>query len=154
MKCTKCGADYYGQYCPNCGASNTDANSQANNYSSYGAGVGFGSSVEKRSIATCIILTIITCGIYGLIWIVRLNDDTNAVASETNATSGGMVILLSFITCGIYLLYWNYKQGEKLNNARRMRGLPEKFGALYLLLSIFGLTIVGLALMQDELNSL
>ena len=35
-----------------------------------------------------------------------------------------------------------------------MRGLPEKFGALYLLLSIFGLTIVGLALMQDELNSL
>ena len=35
--------------------------------------------VTQRNIALCIILSIVTCGIYGLIWLVFLTDDTNTV---------------------------------------------------------------------------
>ena len=69
--------------------------------------------------------------------------------------SGGMVILLTIVTCGIFGIYWCFKQGERLDRASEMRGLPKKDrGILYLVFSIIGLSIVAYALMQDELNAL
>lgn len=110
--------------------------------------------VKKRSIALCIVLTIVTCGIYGLVWFVWLSDDVNTVAQEPQPTSGGIALLLSIVTCGIYGLYWAYKQGEKLDAVAAGRGLPTgNKSILYLALSIFGLGIVAYALMQDELNN-
>ena len=61
--------------------------------------------IKKRNIAVCIILSIVTCGIYGLYWLYQLTEDTNALTGDANATSGGMVILLSIVTCSIYLWY-------------------------------------------------
>ena len=68
--------------------------------------------IQQRNIALCIILSIITCGIYGLYWFVCLTNDTNA-AADTEGTSGGVALILTIITCNIYGLYWAYKQGEK-----------------------------------------
>lgn len=111
--------------------------------------------IERRNIALCIILSIVTCGIYGLIWFVWLNDDVNKVAEEPNATTGGIALLLTIVTCGIYGLYWAYKQGEKLDAAAVKRGAPvgSSKSIVYLLLSLFGLSIIAYALMQDELNN-
>ena len=53
--------------------------------------------VQQRNIALCIVLTIVTCCLYGLYWMVCLNDETNRLAN-TEGTSGGMVIVLSIIT--------------------------------------------------------
>lgn len=109
--------------------------------------------IERRNIALCIILSIVTCGIYGIVWFVWLNDDTNKVAEEPNPTSGGIAFLLTLVTCGIYGLYWAYKQGEKLDAAAAKRGMPNgSKSIIYLLLSLFGLGIIAYALMQDELN--
>lgn len=110
--------------------------------------------IEKRNIAVCIILSIVTCGIYGIYWFIKLNDDVNT-ASNTYGTSGGMAFLLTLITCGIYGFYWAYKQGEKIDAAKNRRGIPSSnSGILYLLLTIFGLSIVAWALMQSELNQM
>ncbi len=110
--------------------------------------------IQKRSIAVCIILSIITCGIYGIYWYICLNNDTNT-ASNTFGTSGGMVVLLTLVTCGIYGFYWAFKQGEKLDAAKNSRGIPSSnSGILYLILSLFGFSIVAWALMQNELNKL
>ena len=70
--------------------------------------------------------------------------------------SVGIAILLSIITCGIYGIYWCYKQGEKLNEAKMQRGIMIDTSAsvIYLVLSIFGLSIVSYALMQSELNKM
>lgn len=116
------------------------------------AGIHFG----QRNIAVAIILSIVTCGIYGIYWLVKLADETNEAAGEPNATSGGMVFLLSIVTCGIYMFYWLYKAGEKINNAKRMRGLvtDNSAGVIYLVLAIFGLSIVSYALIQSELNKI
>lgn len=110
--------------------------------------------IQKRSIAVAIILSIVTCGIYGIYWFIKLNDDANT-ASNTYGTSGGMAFLLTLITCGIYGIYWAYKQGEKIDAAKTSRGIPSSnSGILYLILTIFGLSIVAWALMQNELNQM
>lgn len=111
--------------------------------------------IEKRNIALCIVLSIVTLGIYGLVWFVWLSNDANNAAKETNGTSGGIALLLTIVTCGIYGLYWAYKQGEKLDKASVDRGLPsDNKGIIYLVLSIFGLGIIAYALMQDSLNKM
>ena len=111
--------------------------------------------VERRNIAVCIVLTLVTCGIYGIYWIVCLTNDVNTVSGDVNGTSGGMVVLLTIVTCGIYGIYWAYKQGEKLDFTKNNRGIPSSnSGVLYLILQIFGFGIIAYALMQNELNKL
>lgn len=111
--------------------------------------------ITKRSIGVAILLSIITCGIYGIYWFVVVTDDTNRSLNDANGTSGGVAVLLSIVTCGIYGLYWAYKQGEKLDAAKNMRGMPSSnSGILYLVLDIFGLGIISIALMQDSLNKI
>ena len=105
--------------------------------------------MTQRSIPICIILSIVTCGIYGIYWFVVLTDDVNAVAGDTQAPSGVVCFLLSLVTCGIYGLYWNYKQ----DYVKTSQGYPSSnSGILYLILSLIGLSIVSYALMQNELN--
>ena len=111
--------------------------------------------IERRDIAVCIVLTLVTCGIYGIYWIVCLTNDVNTVSGDVNGTSGGMVVLLTIVTCGIYGIYWAYKQGEKLDFTKNNRGIPSSnSGVLYLILQIFGFGIIAYALMQNELNKL
>ncbi len=111
--------------------------------------------IQQRNIAVCIILSIVTCGIYGLYWFVCLSDDTNRISGDAYGTSGGMALVLTIITCNIYGIYWAYKQGEKIDRAKMNRGLPSgNNGVLYLILTLFGFSIIAWALMQNELNNL
>ena len=110
-------------------------------------------TVSQKNIALFIILTLVTCGIYGLYWFVCLTDDTNIVAGEAG-TSGVLALVLTLVTCGIYGLYWAYKCGEKLDKAKTDRGMPaSNGGVLYLILYIFG-GIIAYALIQNELNKM
>ena len=114
--------------------------------------------IQRRSIAMCIILSLVTCGIYGIYWFVVLTDDANTLLPDNkglNNTSGGVAFLLSLVTCGIYGLYWAYKQGEKIDEAKTAREImASNSGIIYLLLTIFGFGIIAEALMQNELNSM
>lgn len=110
--------------------------------------------IKQKSIAMCIILSIVTCGIYDIIWFINLTDDTNTVCGKPG-TSGGMAFLLSLVTFGIYAIYWAYKQGEKLDEAKQAKGLPTGNSAiLFLLLTLFGFGWIGWLIMQDTLNKL
>lgn len=112
--------------------------------------------ITQRNIGLCILLSIVTCGIYGIVWFINLVDDLNTAAGETSATSGIMVFVLGLVTCGIYTLYWMYKAGELTNKAKAAYGLPtdNTTGILYLVLSLFGLGIVSYCLIQNDLNKM
>lgn len=111
--------------------------------------------IRKRNIVTSVILSIITCGIYGIYWMAVLNDDVNRLCFRNEDPSGGVVVLLTIITCGIYGYYWYYQMGEKLDCYAEACGEKRQSrGFLYLLLSIIGFGIVSNALMQDSLNKL
>lgn len=110
--------------------------------------------VENRSIALAIILSIITCGIYGLFWYAFMTNDANKVSGEYDSTSGGLTILYSLLTCGLYKIYWSYKVGKQLYNAGSNYGKDISDNSiLYLILSLFGLSIISDALIQNDLNS-
>jgi hypothetical protein len=108
--------------------------------------------VKERNLAVAIILSLVTCGIYGIYWFIALTDETNAAAG-VEGTKGITAFLLTLVTCGIYGLYWMYKQGEKIDTIKSNRGeASSNTGLIYLVLAIFGLGIVSYALMQNELN--
>ena len=107
----------------------------------------------KRSIGVAILLTIVTCGIYGIIWMIKMNDELNQLAGKEGATSGGMVFLLSIVTCGIYTYFWMYKMGEIVEVIKANNGMPSGSSPiLYLVLTFCGLGIVNYCLMQDTIN--
>ena len=70
--------------------------------------------IQKRSIGVSILLSIVTCGIYGYYWLACMANDTNRVSGHNGDTSGGMVVLLSIVTCNIYHIYWMYTAGSKI----------------------------------------
>lgn len=110
--------------------------------------------IREKNIATCILLSIFTCGIYGIVWFITLTDDT-AVASEDKSLSGGMAFLLTIVTCGIYRFYWSYIMGKRIYEAKEKAGLNASDNAiLYLILCLFQLDIVNYCLMQSELNEI
>lgn len=104
--------------------------------------------IRERNIVTNILLSIFTCGIYGIVWFITLTDDAG-IASEDSSMSGGMAFLLTIVTCGIYGIYWNYKMGKAIYAAKEKHNLSGSDNSiLYLILGIFGLGIVNYCLMQ------
>lgn len=109
--------------------------------------------MKQRSIGMCILLTIVTCGIYGLYWFVCITDDTNEMSGENELAGGGMALLLTLVTCGIYGWYWAYKMGEKVDIIKSRGGMPSSnSGILFVVLQLFGLGIIDYALAQDAIN--
>ena len=109
--------------------------------------------MKERNIALCIVFCIITCGIYGIYWMIVLNDELLDALGE-DGTSGGMVFLFSLISCGIYGLYWIYQMGKRVDRLNERYGRhTDNSGLLYLLVSIIGLQIVIYAIIQNELNN-
>ena len=113
------------------------------------------SSLQSKNIVTCIILSIVTCGFYSLYWIYCIVSDINTISDDPNAMSPILVIILSMVTCGLYFLYWVYKSGSILDQRMVESGRnSENRPILYVILALFGLSIVTYALMQDTINKL
>jgi len=108
----------------------------------------------NRNIGLCIVFSVITCGIYAIYWFYKLTEDTNNLSGD-NKTSPGMAVLFSLITCGIYTLYWSYKMGKQIAIAEANHGMPSNDESiLYLILSVFGLSIVVYAILQSNINKM
>lgn len=110
---------------------------------------------EEKNIVLNIILTVVTCGIYGLVWFVQLTDDAKEYSGDTEMQSGVLALVLTLITCGIYGFYWDYKMAKMLQDAQTKNNLPANDNTImYVILHLFGLEIVNYCLMQNDLNSI
>ena len=107
-------------------------NYDQNNYYRNGATAG----IMPRNLVLAIVFSFLTCGIYSIYWMIKLNDEVNQLAGEPQATR-------------IYGIYWAYKMGERCD---RIRGIQGNSSILYLVLSILGLDIVYFCLLQDMIN--
>lgn len=103
----------------------------------------------KRNIALSVVFCLLTCGIYGIYWMIKINDEVNELADEADATTGGMVFLFSLLTCGIYSFYWLYKMGERCD---KIKNADSYSSMIFLVLGILGLSIVSFCLIQDTIN--
>lgn len=138
----------------NNGYNNMQQNNMNNGYNQNMSGMPpmGGAPFAPRNIVTAIILSFVTCGIYGIYWWIKMTDESNSVAPNPG-TSGGMSFLFTIITCGIYGYYWYYTMGKRLYETGQARGINiEDRSIVYLLFGLFGLGIVSEAMIQSDLN--
>jgi len=109
--------------------------------------------IEERNVVVYLLLSIITCGLFGIYWLVVVLKDIATTSGED--INPWLVILLTIITCGIYGIYFNYQMGKYMAKAGENYNVKiEDNSILYLILSIFGLDIVNLCLIQNDLNTI
>lgn len=102
-----------------------------------------------------IILSIITCGFYQLFWQARQFKVLNAWLGRKEFGFWSW-FLLGIITCGFYMIYCEYKMANAILEVRLKHGRSgnSQLPILCLFLSLFGFSIVSMAIQQDEINNL
>ena len=106
-------------------------------------------AIKKRSIISCILLTLITCGIYGIYWVIVMTKDAVSVKDPSDNAVLEIVLMLLLPFLGIYLTEKKFAEGCAA------RGIAHSDNSIiYLVLALFGLGIVGDCLLQNDLNKL
>lgn len=107
---------------------------------------------QRRSVISVVLLTFITCGIYGIFWLYYSTRDIKAYLGEDGSV-GGEILLM--IICAPYVIYWYYKYSQKIAEAYEKAGLrPKDDSVICVILGIFGLGIVSMCIIQSNLNDL
>lgn len=108
----------------------------------------------RRSPAMVLILSVLTCGLYYMYWIYQVSDQLRSFNINDSVTPA-MELVLSII-CFPYVIYWNYKFGKILYEAQNDIGIgfPEDNSVLLMVLSIFGLGLIGACIMQASINKM
>ncbi len=108
----------------------------------------------KRNIGVAILLTVLTGGLYGIYWFIKITDEAGYLSGD-ESTSGLMAFLFIIITCGIYKFFWSYKIGKTMYQVYdRYDRVPSDNSVLFLILSFLQLDIITYAIVQSELNDL
>ena len=108
----------------------------------------------KRSIPVFILLSLVTCGIYTLVWYWSAMTELYRAGGKSIGNLEPVVqfILLFFYVGGIFFAL---NADDNLNAVREQRGLPRQENkVLYVVLEVLGLGIVSCALIQNEMNQL
>lgn len=112
--------------------------------------------VKEKSIGLCVVLSIVTCGIYGIYWLYTIASDLNSLCESQNQEKGaepGLVVILSIVTCGIYLLYYLWKAGKMVSSLTRSNGHhPSDDSIVLMVLSILQLSLVSYCILQSHIN--
>ncbi len=111
--------------------------------------------LTNRSVATVIILTIVTCGIYGIYWVYKTAEELEREGQSGSGLGSPVVILLlCLLTGGIGYLIFGMVEDQNLNNIRMKKGIPATDNkVLYMILGLF-IPIVLVGLIQNDMNQL
>lgn len=106
-------------------------------------------ALKKRNIVTCILLTLITCGIYGIYWTIMLAKESVSVKDPADSGILEIVLMLFLSFVGFFLAEKKFAEGCAA------KGIPHTDNSiLYLILGLLGLGIVSTCMMQNDLNKL
>lgn len=112
--------------------------------------------VKEKSIGLCVVLSLVTCGIYSIYWLYTIAHDLNDLCESQNKEKGaepGLVVVLSIVTCGIYLLYYLWKAGKMVSSLTRSNGHhPSDDSIVLMVLSILQLSLVSYCILQSHIN--
>lgn len=110
---------------------------------------------QPRDLVTCVLLSIVTCGIYLLWWTVQVGRDIATLRGDDKPPVTRDVLLL-LLTCGVWSFFIAYQWPLWLQDVQRQRGrtVDPNLPVLSLVLNFLGLHLVPLILMQQALNEL
>lgn len=104
-------------------------------------------TIKTRSPWLALLFTVLTLGIYGIYWYVKLTNDSNTL-SKIKTAGGGKAILFTILTLGIYSFYWYYMLGKKVGDMEK----ASSDGILYLFLAFFFCGFIAMMLAQYAIN--
>jgi uncharacterized sodium:solute symporter family permease YidK len=106
-------------------------------------------AIKHRNIVSCILLTLITCGIYGIYWTIMLAKEAVSVKDPSDSAILEIVLMLFIPFVGLFLAEKKFAEGCAA------KGIPHSDNSvLYLILGLVGLGIVGFCMLQNDLNKL
>lgn len=110
----------------------------------------------KQDILIAVLLTIVTCGIYGFFWQAHQITTVNMLLKQEKYSFWSW-LLFTIITCGLYHIYHEYVMGQDIFEIQVGMGFPapnNSLSIMSLVLSLVGLTIIVDAIQQNELNKI
>ena len=87
-------------------------------------------NIEKRNIAKCIILSIVTCGIYEIYWIVKVAKEAVSVKDANDGdekAASKYSYLFNYVSCETPLIYTPLMAARDLNEYIRTDGGKNNF---------------------------
>ena len=103
--------------------------------------------IKQRNLVTCILLTLVTCGIYGIYWVVMLAREAVSVKDPQDSAILEIVLMLFLPFLGVFLVEKKFAEGCAA------KGIPHTDNSiLYLILDLVGLGIVSICMLQNDLN--
>lgn len=113
--------------------------------------------MTRRDLVVVALLTIFTCGIYGL-WQYKTTEELKSVSHKD--LNPGLELLLTLVTCGIFGIYAHYRNAQIVTEQMKaLRGTHEDKSMVILALDVASLVVgvtwvVAVVILQDELNKL
>lgn len=106
-------------------------------------------AIKQRKLVTCILLSLITCGIYSIYWVIMLAKEAVSVKDPADNAVLEIVLMLFLPFLGIFLTEKKFAEGCAA------RGIAHSDNSvIYLVLGIFGLGIIGICMLQNDLNKI
>lgn len=116
------------------------------------------SAIKERGMVSYIILSVLTLGIYHIVFWTKLSKDVNALCEGDGKKTMKYVFcwLLNIVTVGIFGFVWKYKLAKRLqDNAARYDLRISESGALVVVLAIvFAFFPVAQAVLIKNFNAL
>ena len=110
--------------------------------------------LKNRSVASVIILTLITCGIYGLYWVYDTLNSMQEISGRESSVSPVIVLLLCIFFAPVGYLLYGMCANEQINHIKTMRGRVEVDNEIMYMVLGFFISIILIAIVQDEINRL
>lgn len=144
-------ASYNNEYGSGYGNNGNYGNSSYNNngYGGYNT-----TGVQRRSVLLYLLLSILTCGIFDIIWYYMVAADVNKLCLRKGRQPMAdpiLVLVFSLLTCGIYSVYFFWKAGTTVYELSDRRLTDNS-----VVLAILGWVLqpAALAVLQDQINTL
>lgn len=97
--------------------------------------------MKNRSIVSVLLLTFVTFGLYGIIWVVKTKSEMNKLGAQIPTA---ILIIVPFVN-----IYWIWKYAEGVEFVTKGRIINA---VAFLLILTLG--VVGLAVLQNEYNGI
>lgn len=103
--------------------------------------------VQKRNIVKCVLLSIITFGIYGIVWVIKMMQEAVSLADPNDNATLEIILAILFSPVGYFLA-----ERKLADGCARMGIKHQDRSIVYLVLGLLGFGWVNAILMQGDLN--
>lgn len=108
----------------------------------------------NRSVATVVILTLVTCGIYGIYWVYVTANELQRASNSISSMDATVITVLCFFFSAIGYCLFGMNAAEQLSTIQAQRGMPQFDNKVaYIILGIF-FPVILIALVQNEINKI